>query len=51
MDINSKFKLSNGVEIPVLGFGTWQSEDGDQAYNAVLTDLRLGYRNIDTAAA
>lgn len=51
MDRNSTYKLSNGVRIPVLGFGTWQSADGDEAYNAVLSALRAGYRHIDTAAA
>ena len=51
MDRNSTYELSNGVKIPVLGFGTWQSADGDEAYNAVLTALRAGYRHIDTAAA
>ena len=51
MDRNSTYELSNGVRIPVLGFGTWQSADGDEAYNAVLTALRVGYRHIDTAAA
>ncbi len=51
MEKNSKLKLANGMEIPAIGFGTWQSEDGDEAYNAVLTALRLGYRHIDTATA
>ena len=51
MDRNSTYELSNGVKIPVVGFGTWQSVDGDEAYNAVLTALRAGYRHIDTAAA
>ena len=51
MDRNSTYELSNGVKIPVVGFGTWQSADGDEAYNAVLTALRAGYRHIDTATA
>ena len=51
MDRNSTYELSNGVRIPVLGFGTWQSADGNEAYNAVLSALRAGYRHIDTAAA
>lgn len=51
MDRNSTYELSNGVKIPVVGFGTWQSADGDEAYNAVLSALRAGYRHIDTAAA
>ena len=49
--LESVFVLSNGVKMPCLGFGTWQSSDGEEAYNAVLSALRLGYRHIDTAAA
>lgn len=45
------FTLANGVRVPCIGFGTWQSEDGDEAYNAVLTALQSGYRHIDTATA
>lgn len=43
------YKLNNGVEIPCIGFGTWQST-GEEAYNAVLQALKAGYRHIDTAA-
>lgn len=43
-------KLSNGVEIPCVGFGTWQSPDGEIAVNAVKEAIRVGYRHIDTAA-
>ncbi len=49
--VKDTYKLSNGINIPCIGFGTWQSADGDEAYNAVLTALREGYRHIDTAAA
>ena len=44
------FELENGVKIPCIGFGTWQAEDGDVAYNAVMSALKAGYRHIDTAA-
>lgn len=40
--------LINGIEIPVLGFGTWQIK-GEDCYNAVSEALRVGYRHIDTA--
>lgn len=43
------FVLSNGLKIPKVGFGTWQSKDGEEAYNSVLWALKYGYRHIDTA--
>ena len=49
--LTDSFTLTNGVQIPCIGFGTWQSEDGDEAYNAVKAALSCGYRHIDTAAA
>ncbi len=45
------YKLSNGVEIPCLGFGTWQTPSGDVAVNSVRCAIEAGYRHIDTAAA
>lgn len=42
--------LRPGVEIPLLGLGTWQAQEGS-AYDAVRTALDLGYRHIDTARA
>jgi 2,5-diketo-D-gluconate reductase A len=41
-------KLNNGVEIPQLGFGTFQIEPS-QTRAATLEALRVGYRHIDTA--
>ncbi|MBQ4379347.1 MAG: aldo/keto reductase [Treponema sp.] len=49
--LTDTFTLENGVKIPCIGFGTWQSADGEEAYNAVLSALKNGYRHIDTAAA
>lgn len=49
--LESAFTLANGNKIPCVGFGTWQSAEGNEAYNAVLSALRSGYRHIDTAAA
>ncbi len=43
------YVLYNGVKIPKIGLGTWQSKDGMEAYNAVLWALQNGYRHIDTA--
>ncbi len=38
----------DGGKIPVLGFGTFQSQ-GDTCRNAVKTALDIGYRHVDTA--
>ncbi len=45
------YTLSNGNQIPKIGFGTWLLKDGDECYNAVADAVRLGYRHIDTARA
>lgn len=39
----------DGGKIPVLGFGTFQSQ-GDTCRNAVKTALDIGYRHVDTAS-
>lgn len=44
------FDLYNGVMIPCLGLGTWQT-DGETTIASVLSALEAGYRLIDTAAA
>lgn len=41
--------LSNGVQIPVIGFGTFKITDPKECEEAVLTALKVGYRLIDTA--
>lgn len=43
--------LSNGVKMPVIGFGVYQIPAGGPAYEATLAALKAGYRHIDTAAA
>lgn len=48
--LTDTFTLNNGVEIPCLGFGTWQTPDGQVAEMAVGEALACGYRHIDTAA-
>lgn len=42
--------LANGVAMPQLGLGVWQSPAGDATANAVRWSLEAGYRHIDTAA-
>ncbi|MGN1103556.1 MAG: aldo/keto reductase [Candidatus Coproplasma sp.] len=49
MIITETYTLSNGVKIPKVGFGTWQSKNGEEAYNSVKWALEAGYRHIDTA--
>ena len=44
------FKLYNGVEIPVNGFGVYQVSKED-CKKSVLMALKAGYRHIDTAQA
>jgi diketogulonate reductase-like aldo/keto reductase len=42
-------KLNTRMNIPSIGFGTWQIEDGKPATNAVIYAIEAGYRLIDTA--
>jgi diketogulonate reductase-like aldo/keto reductase len=48
--MNEILTLGNGVEMPALGLGVFQSSPEDTAA-AVESALRTGYRLIDTAAA
>ncbi|KFI40150.1 2,5-didehydrogluconate reductase [Bifidobacterium actinocoloniiforme DSM 22766] len=41
--------LNNGVPIPQLGLGVFQTPEGEQTANAVRWALQAGYRHIDTA--
>lgn len=48
MILLEKYTLSNGVEIPKLGLGTWEISD-DTVAQAVKEAVAIGYRHIDTA--
>jgi diketogulonate reductase-like aldo/keto reductase len=48
--IDTKVRLNNGIEMPILGLGTYQAEGGKEARQAVSYALEIGYRHIDTAA-
>jgi diketogulonate reductase-like aldo/keto reductase len=50
LNLNSKVVLNNGVEMPVIGLGTYLSLDGGEVENSVKWALDAGYRLIDTAA-
>ena len=49
LNINSKVKLNNGVEMPLFGLGTWEISEGETIVNAVQLAISNGYRHIDTA--
>lgn len=49
ININTKIKLNNGVEIPLLGLGTWEITEGETIINTIRLAISKGYRHIDTA--
>jgi diketogulonate reductase-like aldo/keto reductase len=50
MILEEHFTLANGVNIPKLGLGTWQIDDGVAA-RTVQDAIQVGYRHFDTAQA
>ena len=50
-DQNSTYKLHNGVEIPCIGFGMWQTPSDEVGVDSVKSAIRAGYTHIDTAQA
>tara|TARA_R110002074_G_scaffold149035_9_gene301406 strand:- start:11819 stop:12664 length:846 start_codon:yes stop_codon:yes gene_type:complete len=49
--IQGCFELHNGVQMPYLGLGTYQSDNDQEVVDAIKGALQLGYRHIDTASA
>jgi len=49
MDLSATVTLNNGVAIPRLGLGVFQSPNGAETVEAVRYALQFGYRHIDTA--
>ena len=43
-----KLQLNDGVEIPLLGYGTWNVR-GKEGQMAIENALEVGFRHIDTA--
>ena len=48
--LTDTFVLNNGVSIPCIGYGTWQTPEGEIAFDSVKCAIEAGYRHIDTAA-
>ncbi|TYQ18414.1 UNVERIFIED_CONTAM: diketogulonate reductase-like aldo/keto reductase [Acetivibrio alkalicellulosi] len=42
--------LHNNIEMPVLGFGTYQLENNQATSDLIIKALDIGYRHIDTAS-
>ena len=47
--IDDKLALPNGIQMPCMGFGTWQVPADSTLEEAVVSALQLGYRFFDTA--
>ena len=43
------YKVANGVEVPVIGLGTYLNKDREVAAQTVRDAVEVGYRSIDTA--
>lgn len=43
--------LNNGVEMPMLGYGVYQIQDGQLCERCVREAIEVGYRSLDTAQA
>ena len=50
-NLSDAFELAGGVRIPCVGYGTWQTPNGEVAASSVAAAIEAGYRHIDTAAA
>lgn len=49
-DSTGSFELYNGIKMPYLGLGTYQSDNDGEVVAAVEIALKNGYRHIDTAS-
>jgi len=49
LNLDSRIKLNNGIQMPVFGFGTYMLTDEKTVLKAVTWALESGYRLIDTA--
>jgi methylglyoxal/glyoxal reductase len=49
--ISDAVQLNNGVDMPWLGLGVWQTKEGGEVVSAVKAAIGSEYRSIDTASA
>lgn len=49
MNIKDTYTLNNNIEIPKLGYGTFQTPDDETGVQAIVDAINIGYRHIDTA--
>lgn len=47
--VSAAVKLNTGSEIPAVGLGVFLVQPGKEAYSAVASALKAGYRHVDTA--
>ena len=47
----NNYKLSNGLSIPSIGYGTWRLKNNEDTINIVKDAVKAGYRLFDTAIA
>ncbi|MFJ7738579.1 aldo/keto reductase [Lysinibacillus sp. NPDC097287] len=50
MDLQSTKKLTNGIEMPLLGLGVYKMTEREETLQAIDKALKVGYRAIDTAS-
>jgi len=43
-------ELSNGLQVPIIGFGTYKLGEDEEVIKSIKYALEVGYRHIDTAA-
>lgn len=50
MNLKDTYTLNDGVEIPIVGFGTYQLPDNQETADIVEHAIKEGYRHVDTAS-
>ena len=46
-----KYQLSNGLKLPIIGFGTWKLKNNEDTIEIIKNAVNCGYRLFDTASA